>query len=38
MSAQVLQNYIGGKWATASATENSAVRNPATDEVLGTFR
>ena len=34
MSAQVLQNYIGGKWAAGSATENSAVRNPATDEVL----
>jgi malonate-semialdehyde dehydrogenase (acetylating)/methylmalonate-semialdehyde dehydrogenase len=29
-----LQNYIGGRWVPASATETQEVRNPATDEVL----
>src|SRR3954469_13909203 len=29
-----LQNYIGGRWVPASASESREVRNPATDEVL----
>src|SRR5918993_341421 len=30
----MLHNYIGGQWEAASATESTAVRNPATGEVL----
>ena len=29
-----LQNYVGGRWIDAEASETQEVRNPATDEVL----
>ena len=29
-----LQNYVGGRWTDATATETQEVRNPATDELL----
>ncbi|GHO86160.1 CoA-acylating methylmalonate-semialdehyde dehydrogenase [Dictyobacter formicarum] len=32
--AQVLHNYIGGKWVSSEASETQQIHNPATDEVL----
>lgn len=34
-TVKTLQNYIGGRWVAAQASETREVRNPATDEVLG---
>jgi malonate-semialdehyde dehydrogenase (acetylating)/methylmalonate-semialdehyde dehydrogenase len=34
--AQMLQNYIGGRWVDAIAPERLDVPNPATEELLGT--
>lgn len=33
-TAELLNNYIGGRWVEAHAGETQDVRNPATDEVL----
>ncbi len=34
-AVRTLQNYVGGRWVSAEASEALEVRNPATDEELG---